>query len=102
DGIRDFHVTGVQTCALPISTTMTGVGHVRRSVPSRSTISNEEARDENDANPSRTLARLRACPRGGMQEHPGEPSGFQAFRRRQRSEERREGTEGGYRKPQCA
>src|SRR5690606_41030148 len=24
DGIRDFHVTGVQTCALPISYTMPG------------------------------------------------------------------------------
>src|SRR5690606_39812450 len=28
DGIRDFHVTGVQTCALPISHTM-GVGRSR-------------------------------------------------------------------------
>src|SRR5690606_39578244 len=26
DGIRDFHVTGVQTCALPISATWTGAG----------------------------------------------------------------------------
>src|SRR5690606_41188827 len=25
DGIRDFHVTGVQTCALPISTTVISV-----------------------------------------------------------------------------
>src|SRR5690606_41074430 len=25
DGIRDFHVTGVQTCALPISTSMIGM-----------------------------------------------------------------------------
>src|SRR5690606_40509048 len=26
DGIRDFHVTGVQTCALPISGSRTGAG----------------------------------------------------------------------------
>src|SRR5690606_40315486 len=26
DGIRDFHVTGVQTCALPISYTLEGPG----------------------------------------------------------------------------
>src|SRR5690606_39804044 len=27
DGIRDFHVTGVQTCALPISTLMVMLGN---------------------------------------------------------------------------
>src|SRR5690606_40901717 len=32
DGIRDFHVTGVQTCALPISTFGTGQFHVQRSL----------------------------------------------------------------------
>src|SRR5690606_40576097 len=32
DGIRDFHVTGVQTCALPISSFMcTGKAHVIKS-----------------------------------------------------------------------
>src|SRR5690606_40632520 len=38
DGIRDFHVTGVQTCALPISQNILekavhGVGGLRRSRP---------------------------------------------------------------------
>src|SRR5207302_4986285 len=28
DGIRDFHVTGVQTCALPISLTQTHCHHL--------------------------------------------------------------------------
>src|SRR5690606_40820594 len=28
DGIRDFHVTGVQTCALPISQLQTGVERI--------------------------------------------------------------------------
>src|SRR5690606_41036489 len=27
DGIRDFHVTGVQTCALPISRFLERIGH---------------------------------------------------------------------------
>src|SRR5690606_39365939 len=35
DGIRDFHVTGVQTCALPISTTS---GRYARWEPSRLSI----------------------------------------------------------------
>src|SRR5690606_40958516 len=30
DGIRDFHVTGVQTCALPISKRSCGIPHLRR------------------------------------------------------------------------
>src|SRR5207302_2335223 len=29
DGIRDFHVTGVQTCALPICSLLRGTGFVR-------------------------------------------------------------------------
>src|SRR5690606_29021031 len=32
DGIRDFHVTGVQTCALPISTTSPNFSLMARSV----------------------------------------------------------------------
>src|SRR5690606_15141188 len=37
--IRDFHVTGVQTCALPISGVMTGAG----SPPSRSSRSSNRS-----------------------------------------------------------
>src|SRR5690606_40413072 len=32
DGIRDFHVTGVQTCALPIFGTVTGVDAAAKEV----------------------------------------------------------------------
>src|SRR5690606_39540987 len=35
DGIRDFHVTGVQTCALPISETLQAALSDRLAVPSR-------------------------------------------------------------------
>src|SRR5690606_39974205 len=37
DGIRDFHVTGVQTCALPISTSPRSTSTVR---PSRASSAN--------------------------------------------------------------
>src|SRR6266511_2842381 len=36
DGIRDFHVTGVQTCALPISVGVLVDGKVRRGFPTPS------------------------------------------------------------------
>src|SRR5690606_17559380 len=43
DGIRDFHVTGVQTCALPISRIVTKMsllqsGHAQRSTPNAQRI----------------------------------------------------------------
>src|SRR5690606_40549119 len=33
DGIRDFHVTGVQTCALPISRPGENIGHIGATGP---------------------------------------------------------------------
>src|SRR5690606_41122141 len=35
DGIRDFHVTGVQTCALPISSQLTGMPETARRILAR-------------------------------------------------------------------
>src|SRR5690606_40918661 len=37
DGIRDFHVTGVQTCALPISSSVGGTLHRRATAQSLAT-----------------------------------------------------------------
>src|SRR5690606_40906855 len=83
DGIRDFHVTGVQTCALPISL-------VKRRVMSRRLISALMARplDPRAAARSHAPAALlsllvrpvRRSTRGGAHQH--------------RSEERRVGEEG--------
>src|SRR5690606_39811794 len=43
DGIRDFHVTGVQTCALPISPSERGLG---RRLPRRSGSVRHDPRSE--------------------------------------------------------
>src|SRR5690606_40239023 len=39
DGIRDFHVTGVQTCALPISHALQVLGSLMLVIPLRSQVS---------------------------------------------------------------
>src|SRR5690606_39666817 len=38
DGIRDFHVTGVQTCALPISAGLSVATHIKTSLAPGSRI----------------------------------------------------------------
>src|SRR5690606_40553081 len=53
DGIRDFHVTGVQTCALPISST-SGAGSSRSG--SRPTTSSSTPSSLTTSSPSITLA----------------------------------------------
>src|SRR5207253_4744582 len=77
DGIRDGHVTGVQTCALPISSGTgrgsPGCGAVRRGTPPRPTASRPRA--PGDAESGRAV---------GTQ--PGQDDG-------RRSEERRVGKE---------
>src|SRR5438105_7610145 len=78
DGIRDPLVTGVQTCALPISTSATGF--MEMAVP--------------HAVPDRHLHETGR--RGGTDEHrPGSPEqpGERRFDARERSEERRVGKE---------
>src|SRR5690606_40457458 len=49
DGIRDFHVTGVQTCALPISTELTEESPTERSAEWGSTPKGEGARAKRDS-----------------------------------------------------
>src|SRR5690606_40754166 len=57
DGIRDFHVTGVQTCALPISLTIPVVSVVSRpnGLPIASTLRPTVNSDES---PSGSVVRL--------------------------------------------
>src|SRR5690606_40937729 len=74
DGIRDFHVTGVQTCALPIS--------------SSRPVSTAPAQSTSAAPAKRRIARL-----GGRDTLAPSVSN----RRRRRSEERRVGKECGAR-----
>src|SRR5690606_39307364 len=78
DGIRDFHVTGVQTCALPIST-----------APAAPTAAREAAA----ARAGRTALRRRATRRCGTAPARSRRSSPNRRRARPRSEERRVGKE---------
>src|SRR5690606_40300343 len=55
DGIRDFHVTGVQTCALPILARKPDGAHIREAVlkaggdPARTVMIGDSATDVNAA-----------------------------------------------------
>src|SRR5690606_39293903 len=60
DGIRDFHVTGVQTCALPISRRQWPTGADRLGVPATGRIGAGEQAAE-----GRALARLTDLGWGG-------------------------------------
>src|SRR5690606_40895029 len=78
DGIRDFHVTGVQTCALPISHSF------QRGTPSAlptasQTAVSSPASATRLTRRSRRMSRVTGCPSSQMR----------------RSEERRVGKEGG-------
>src|SRR5262249_62135364 len=86
DGIRDWSVTGVQTCALPICRQRDQVPEVRDCVVRlalRTQPVAERARVERD------VVRVERAQRCGGTE------GAQAVARSQRSEERRVGREGG-------
>src|SRR5690606_39881119 len=76
DGIRAFHVTGVQTCALPICRRPRSYGWVRRGFPQR-----------------------RGCSRPARRRARSAPVGPPLPRRGGRSEERRVGKEGRPRRP---
>src|SRR5690606_40496678 len=94
DGIRDFHVTGVQTCALPICHERYG----RASPPS----SPPEPRGDRTSPPTRPGPPPGSCARwtlgrtslwDGTRDQP--PGGSRGVRILLRSEERRVGKEGG-------
>src|SRR5437660_2941188 len=84
DGIRDGHVTGVQTCALPISTAR------GRSVPARSGSPSSavprRAADFRTGRPRRCCTLPEAVPSS-----PPQPSPHRHSRPDRRSEERRVG-----------
>src|SRR5205807_7129147 len=96
DGIRDYKVTGVQTCALPISA-RAGAGDPRLAAPRRAPDRCGDPTRERDA--GRDLVRAggderldeRAAADGAADHDRGER------RRGSRSEERRVGKEGGSR-----
>src|SRR5690606_39589185 len=83
DGIRDFHVTGVQTCALPIYICHS-IDHAIRAIGDGNII-RRTARQPDSRDPSRTIVAVDRLPAhlvdGGGRERVG------------RSEERRVGKE---------
>src|SRR5690606_41038241 len=85
DGIRDFHVTGVQTCALPIYRTRS-----RRCPPSSSGGRSARCASTRPISPCR-----RTRPRGTAAR--SRASSSSQVVRVKRSEERRVGKEGGNR-----
>src|SRR5690606_39808889 len=95
DGIRDFHVTGVQTCALPISAAeRAGTGSVRAvRAPSRWTRASAGRR----LRPApRRSAAAAPSPAGTARTAP-RPAGLRLPARSLRSEERRVGKAWGTR-----
>src|SRR5690606_39961678 len=93
DGIRDFHVTGVQTCALPICA-CDGNGKVRLSGGEDRFCSGDRDGDTPSQPRRKTFVRigdtgLRIHRRRSTELRPGKPY----FSRRERSEERRVGKE---------
>src|SRR5690606_40323550 len=78
DGIRDFHVTGVQTCALPISAGWRGVLPPRLAVPSIPIESHHGGRrpegDRGEAHPIPPRSRRAARGQGSRRSRPPAPS----------------------------
>src|SRR5690606_40539280 len=91
DGIRDFHVTGVQTCALPIFARVSPI--LCRSAKSR--ISQAPWRVMNSAKGAITDVPIARQPRAGAggRCRSGSPSQNEAITAGRRSEERRVGQE---------
>src|SRR5262249_59285529 len=87
DGIRDWSVTGVQTCALPISPSVTG--NLRRAFPKRETLHLSYAQAT-----VRQLDSLGVPILAGTDApNPGTGHGVSLHRELERSEERRVGEE---------
>src|SRR5690606_39739452 len=92
DGIRDFHVTGVQTCALPIS----GCGGSRRRSPTPPPA--PAARSTTGARSPGWNAATGGSPRSATaQPTTAQPATAQTATAQTRSEERRVGEEAGER-----
>src|SRR5690606_31843510 len=92
DGIRDFHVTGVQTCALPISTVGAPTDRTRsplHATPPTCTITGDRAAAHaparGGAGPRGGASRAPAGPRGGASRAPAGPRGAAPARARSRS-----------------
>src|SRR5690606_40297171 len=85
DGIRDFHVTGVQTCALPICRLLSAVQRRRRRENARGLV------DEAAREPEVRRRIEEVLQRRGHRAEPGRAAEKEAVAR---SEERRVGKEG--------
>src|SRR5207253_6807439 len=92
DGIRDGHVTGVQTCALPILS-----GARRGNVAADTGIGNPDARPRQGANNDAALCRAHSTPVSDLGGDVVGRAGATRQDRGRRSEERRVGKEGGSR-----
>src|SRR5205807_5858085 len=92
DGIRDYKVTGVQTCALPIYLRWTA-----RSVPARACGRGRGPPDLHQVEPHEALDRTFAAHKGRCMVLLETAAGQGSALGRTRSEERRVGKEGGAR-----
>src|SRR5690606_40954608 len=100
DGIRDFHVTGVQTCTLPICTQNVSISATATGFTSANL--NVQVTD-NDANPALTLSAISSTisETNGATTATVSRSGNNTQPLVVRSEERRVGKEGKCRWLQC-
>src|SRR5690606_40935796 len=96
DGIRDFHVTGVQTCALPISSAATWAGAWGPGAPIRPRTKAPTARAATLAARAMDCQPGRDRGRSGTTSAMG-PRSIAAISRSGRSEERRVGKGWRYR-----
>src|SRR5699024_12167845 len=94
-GIRDRNVTGVQTCALPISRVMgLELGGEREQQRLRPGTGGPEVHAEGQLDPLDRLAMQRHGDRGGAEHVPGAGPGGEDALSVERSEERRVGKGG--------
>src|SRR5690606_39428346 len=94
DGIRDFHVTGVQTCALPISSDRTA----SRSSASSATLASIRSREKSSMSSPSTIFHS-PLPSDVTGNEQTSPSGTPYSPDDHRSEERRVGKESRSRSP---
>src|SRR5690606_39367406 len=88
DGIRDFHVTGVKTCALPIS-------KQAQSATDRTRQGQQSIAQAGQEMPSQQQAQDSQSPDSPLEQGQAVESSQQADQSGERSEERRVGKEGG-------
>src|SRR5690606_40842784 len=75
DGIRDFHVTGVQTCALPISHCARTDRPPNRRTPGPAWTASRSGNDRQGAARPRAARRYRKKNRGIPEHHPDRREG---------------------------